>query len=153
MALRYAVTLHVCTHFKGQFTHTMPFPCRDPATTLPLPCYSPTVPNAGRSPTCRVWTADANSHIPCRSPTANLPWPWEVAFRTDIRGMAGERQGNGMACVNQTRPRCINQMGKTQSKPLAKRHSRGTAWELHGMCESAFRGRHRAARASVSVTD
>jgi hypothetical protein len=41
-------------------------------------------------------------------------------------------------CVNQTRSHCINQMRKTQSKPLAKRHGRGTAWEWHGMCESAL---------------
>jgi hypothetical protein len=51
--------------------------------------------------------------------------------------------------VNQTRPHCVNQMGKTQSKPLAERYGRGTAWERqgndrgtawerHGMCESAF---------------
>jgi hypothetical protein len=26
-------------------------------------------------------------------------------------------------------------MEKTQSKPLAARHGRGTAWEQHGMCE------------------
>jgi hypothetical protein len=39
-------------------------------------------------------------------------------------------QGNGMVYVNQTRPYCVNQMGKTQSKPLAERH---------GMCESALR--------------
>jgi hypothetical protein len=39
-----------------------------------------------------------------------------------------ERQGRGMACVNQTRQHCVNQMGKTQSKPLAARHDRGTAW-------------------------
>jgi hypothetical protein len=32
-----------------------------------------------------------------------------------------------MVCVNQTRPHCVNQMGKTQSKPLAERHGRGTA--------------------------
>jgi hypothetical protein len=38
-------------------------------------------------------------------------------------------QGNGMACVNQTRPHYVNQMGKTQSNDLAERH---------GMCESAF---------------
>jgi hypothetical protein len=43
-----------------------------------------------------------------------------------------------MVCVNQTRPHCVNQMVKTQSKPLAERHGRGTAWERHGMCESAF---------------
>jgi hypothetical protein len=41
--------------------------------------------------------------------------------------MAGERHGRGMASVNQTRPHCVNQMGKTRSKPLAVRHGRGTA--------------------------
>jgi hypothetical protein len=41
-------------------------------------------------------------------------------------------QGNGMACVNQTRPLNVNQMGKTQSKALAERHGRGTAGEQHG---------------------
>jgi hypothetical protein len=33
----------------------------------------------------------------------------------------------GMASVNQTRPYCVNQMGKKHSKPLAARHGRGTA--------------------------
>jgi len=44
----------------------------------------------------------------------------------------------GMASVNQTRPRCVNQMGKTHSKPLAARHGRGIAWARHAMCELAF---------------
>jgi hypothetical protein len=47
-------------------------------------------------------------------------------------------QGRGMASVNQTRPHCVNQMGKTHSKPLAARHGRGTAWARHAMCESAL---------------
>jgi hypothetical protein len=66
------------------------------------------------------------------------------------KGKFVARHGNGMVCVNQTRPRCVNQMGKTQSKALAERHGRvvageghgngmGTAWEWHGMCESALR--------------
>jgi hypothetical protein len=38
--------------------------------------------------------------------------------------------GLSMASVNQTRPHCVNQMGKTHSKPLAARHA---------MCESAFK--------------
>jgi len=42
--------------------------------------------------------------------------------------------------VNQTRPHCVNQMGKTHSKPLAARHDRETAWARHVMCESAFSG-------------
>ena len=40
-----------------------------------------------------------------------------------------------MANVNQNRPHCVNQMGKTHSKPLAARHGRGAAC----MCESAFK--------------
>jgi hypothetical protein len=73
-----------------------------------------------------------------------------------------------MACVNQTRPHNVNQMGKTQSKALAERHGKGTAgeqhgngrgaaWERqgnsmgtagerHGMCESAFTGPERSRR-------
>ena len=39
---------------------------------------------------------------------------------------------HGMACVNQTRSHCVNQMGKTHSKPLVARHGRGTAWARHG---------------------
>jgi hypothetical protein len=43
-----------------------------------------------------------------------------------------------MASVNQTRPYCVNQMGKTHSKPLEARHVRGTVWARHAMCESAL---------------
>ena len=39
---------------------------------------------------------------------------------------------HGMANVNQTRPHCVNQMGKTHCKLLAARHGRGTAWARHG---------------------
>jgi hypothetical protein len=52
-------------------------------------------------------------------------------------GTARVRQRRGIACVNQTRPHCAYQMGKTQSKPLAARHDR--AGERHGICELAFR--------------
>jgi hypothetical protein len=48
------------------------------------------------------------------------------------RGMARARYGRDMVCVNQTRPHCVTQMGKTQSKLLAARHGRGMAWERHG---------------------
>jgi len=41
--------------------------------------------------------------------------------------------------VNHTRPHCVNQMGKTHSKPLAARHGMGTAWARHAICESAFK--------------
>jgi hypothetical protein len=46
--------------------------------------------------------------------------------------------GRGMASVNQTRPHCVNQMGKIHSKPLAAWHGRGTVWARHAVCESAL---------------
>jgi hypothetical protein len=38
-----------------------------------------------------------------------------------------ERHGQSMASVNQTWLQCVNQMGKTQSKPLKARHGRSMA--------------------------
>ena len=38
---------------------------------------------------------------------------------------------DGMVSVNQTRPHCVYQMGKTHYQPLAARHGRGTAWAWH----------------------
>jgi hypothetical protein len=94
-------------------------------------------PNAGRSPTCRVWTADANSHMLCHA----MPMPrCAVVLRNCFHNgmvVAWYRRGTGaewalcMACVNKTRPYCLNQMGKTLSKPLAARHERG--WHGNGM--------------------
>jgi hypothetical protein len=46
--------------------------------------------------------------------------------------------GRGRASVNQTRPHCVNQTGKTHSKPLVARHGRGTAWARYAMCESTL---------------
>jgi len=46
--------------------------------------------------------------------------------------MAWARHGHGMANVNQTRPHCVNQMGKTNSKSLAALNGRGTAWRGMG---------------------
>jgi hypothetical protein len=66
-----------------------------------------------------------------------------VALRSRFQnGMVVTWHGRGRACVNQTRPHCVNQSGKTQSKPLAARHGKGngmgSAWERHGMCELAL---------------
>ena len=77
---------------------------------------------AGRSRT-RVGSPQAVSRRPCCA----------VALRRTIWSE------HGMASVNQTRPHCVNQMGKTHSKPLAARHGRRTAWARHAMCESAFK--------------
>jgi hypothetical protein len=92
-----------------------------PATTLDsnnlrgTPHSSRKKPNAVRSPTCRLWTADANSHIPCHSHAALCRGLQKSLSERHGRGMAWERHRRGMACVNQTRPHCVNQLGKKQS--------------------------------------
>jgi hypothetical protein len=42
-----------------------------------------------------------------------------------LRRTAWSEHGMAMASVNQTQPHCVDQMGKTHSKPLAARHGRG----------------------------
>ena len=69
--------------------------------------------------------------MPLTCHALTMPWPWE-------EGMVRAWQGRGMAGVNQTRPHCVNQMGKTHSRSLAARYGRGTAWARHAMCESAL---------------
>src|SRR5215510_1029345 len=60
-----------------------------------------------------------------------MPMPrCAVALRNRFQNdMVVAWHGRGMACVNQTRPNCVNQMGKAQSQPSAARH---------GMCELAL---------------
>jgi hypothetical protein len=56
-----------------------------------------------------------------------------VALRIRFQnGMVVAWYGHGRACVNQTGPHCVNQMGKTKSKPLAVRFGRGMPWARHG---------------------
>ena len=95
-------------------------------------------PNAGRSPTCRPWTADVNSHMPCRAHAVLCRGVEKSLSERHGRSTVWARHGHDMTSVNQTRPRCVNQMGKTQSNPLAARHGRGTAWARHTMCELAL---------------
>jgi hypothetical protein len=80
-------------------------------------------PKAGRSPTCRLWTANANSNMPCRA---------HVVLCRSLEKSLLERHGRGMVCVNQTRPHCVNQVGNAHSKHSAARHDRRTAWVRHG---------------------
>ena len=71
--------------------------------------------------------------MPCQGPSRpsldghTVLWPWE-----ERHGRSVARVWHGMASVNQTRPHCVNLMGKTHSKPLAAWHGRGTAWARHG---------------------
>jgi hypothetical protein len=59
-------------------------------------------------------------------------WTAVLCRGLEKTGMVRAWHGRGMTSVNQTRPHCVNQMGKTHSKPLAARHGRGTAWAWHG---------------------
>ena len=61
-------------------------------------------PNAGRQSTGRLLTA-------------------MLCHGLEKNGMVRAWHGRGMASVNQTRPYCVNQMGKIHSKPLAARHA------------------------------
>jgi hypothetical protein len=87
---------------------------------MPRPCHALTMPFISRPQHGRRETA-----VLCRGLEKN--------------GMVRAWYGRRMASVNQTRPHCVNQMGKTHSKPLAARHGRGRAWARHAMCESALR--------------
>ena len=78
--------------------HTMPMPCSDHAVLLKATAQH------GRLETAMLFCG------------------------LEKNGMVGAWHGHGMASVNQTRPHCGNQMGKTHSKPLAARHGRVTAW-------------------------
>jgi hypothetical protein len=119
----------------------MPCPCRSPAMPCRVNSHKPRrAPAILRQcrvlrespPTCRLWTADANSHMPCHAHAAPMP-RCAVALRSCFQnGMVVALHGRGMACVNQTRPHCVNQMGNTQSKAFLARHGRGTAWARHG---------------------
>jgi hypothetical protein len=82
-----------------------------------IPCGSRKKPNAGRQPTGRLSKA-----VLCRGLEKNYI----------VRAGLWARHGHGMASENQTRPQCVNQMGKSHSKPLAALHGRGTAWARLG---------------------
>jgi hypothetical protein len=67
----------------------------------------------------------------CHTHAAPMP-NCAVALRSRFKnGMVVAWHGRGMACVNQTRPHCVNQM--THNLNLS-----GTAWERRGMCELAL---------------
>ena len=65
--------------------------------------------------------------------------------------MVGAWHWRGMGSVNQTRPHCVNQMGKRYSKPLAARRGNGTVWAPHAVCESAFTINHCGPGSSVGI--
>jgi hypothetical protein len=53
--------------------------------------------NEGRSPTCRPWTADVNSHTPCHAHAALCRGLEKSLSERHGRGMAQARHGMGVA--------------------------------------------------------
>ena len=107
-------------------SHAVPLPCRADmgleyvfpiwftqcgrvwfTLAMPRPCHAPTMPFFSRPQ-----HSTAVSRQPCCAVV--------------LRRTAWSKHGMGMALesVNQTRPHCVNQMGKAHSKPLAARHGR-----------------------------
>jgi len=115
----------------------MPFSCR--AHVVPLPC------RAAKRLECAFpfdlhSAAVSDSHLPCHAHAMLRPNCSSQGHSTARPSLDGrvvpcpceERHGRSMASVNQTRPHCVNQMGKTHSKRLAARHGRATTLARHG---------------------
>jgi hypothetical protein len=87
------------------------------------------------------WQLKADSDIACL--TREVPLPCRAAKDLVCAFLIWFTQC-GRVCftlhisMNQTRSICVNQMGKTHSKPLAARNGRGNVWARHAMCESAL---------------
>jgi hypothetical protein len=92
-------------------------------------------PNAVRSPTYHLWTADANSHMPCHA---------HAALCRGLEKSLSERHGRGMArarhgmCVSNTAALC-----KSNGKDNLNTFWHGTARQGNGMgaawyCELTF---------------
>ena len=117
----------------------MPCPCRSPA----MPCrkgFRMCLSNLIHTVRwCLIHTCHAMP-MPCYDHTVLLKAKAQHGRREttvlcrglEKEGMLRPWHGHGMASVNQTPPHCVNQMGKTHSKPFAARHGRGMAWARHG---------------------
>jgi hypothetical protein len=124
----------------------MPFPCRDPATTMPFSDSA----ERGQVAHCRLWTADANSHTPYRSPAAlkansHIPCrshavPLPRPCRSPTVPNAGRSPiavcGRQML-IHTYHAVPLPRLCRGLERSLSERHIRGMAWERHDMCESS----------------
>jgi hypothetical protein len=111
----------------------MPFPCREPAILREC-CF--TLATASEIGMLLI-TNFLELGVASRQHAVTLPprpchEPAMASRGRFLKGIFVAWQGNGMACVNQTLPHCVNQMGNTKSKALVERLGRGTAGEWHG---------------------
>jgi hypothetical protein len=83
-------------------------------------------PKAGRSPTCRLWTADANSYMPCYAHAVPMP-RCAMTLRSRFQNgmdVAWHRRGMGATCARHGR----------DMRATWARHARDMAvWMKHGM--------------------
>ena len=120
---------------KGLFTYIA---CHSHAAPMPFPCHAVPLRVQNVSFSFDLHSAAvSDSHLPCHAPTVpffSRPQHSMTVLCCGLEknGIIGAWHGHSMASVNQTRQHCVNQMGKTHSKPLAVRHGRGTAWARHG---------------------
>jgi hypothetical protein len=121
----------------------MPFHCCDLVTTLPRTSHDPAILRECQTGAGRPHDVSGRQmliHTYHAVPMPRLCRGLERSLSDrHIHSMGWVWHGNGMACVKETRPHCVNQMGKTQSKHLAEQHGREKAWERHGMRESCLR--------------
>ena len=115
----------------------MPFPChavplKVKNVSFPFDLHSAAVPDSQLS--CHAMPMPCSDHAVLLKATAQHGRQETAVLCCDLekKGIFGAWYGHDMASVNQTRPRCVNQMRKTHSKPLATRHGRGMAWARHG---------------------
>ena len=114
----------------GRFTHSMPCPCC--ASVVPLTCRA----TKGLECVFPIWFTHC-SHVwftlarPCSCRPHAMLWPWP-SYERHGQSVAWGQHEHGIASVNQTWLHCVNQMGKTHSKPLAAWHGRGTTLTQHG---------------------
>jgi hypothetical protein len=123
--------LYLLGHLKAGFTHTMPFPClfhcrvegylihTYNAVPLLRPCHNRAIHRTRAGRPHAVYGRPMLIHTYHAVPMPRCAVALRGCFQNDI---FAEWQGNNMACVNQTRPHCVNQRGNTKSKPFAERH-------------------------------
>ena len=136
--------VYSCLHLLMADSHIT---CRAHAASMPFPCHAmPLRVKSVSFPFDLHSAALSDSYLPRRAHA--MLWPCRssqghgttrpsldgraVLCGLEKNGMIREWHGRGVASMNQTRPHCVNQMGKTRSKPSAARHGRGTAWARHG---------------------
>src|SRR5215475_11676361 len=91
---------------KARFTHTMPRPCHEPAILMLLITKFLELRVVEER---RRQLAGRQHSVPtlfaCRQPAATLP---RTCRERHIRGMAGERQGNGRETAGERNGMCVN---------------------------------------------